>query len=74
MKDYMSLQDIAAALRVRSHRVQYAVANSLVPEPALKIGNRRIFQAEDLRRLAEYFGLPLPDDEPVAGAGGRNQQ
>ena len=56
MQKYYSLKDVANLLKVRSHRVGYAVSSGAVPEPALRLGNKRIFSMEDVRRLANHFG------------------
>lgn len=65
MSQQMTLKDVARVLRVKPYRVDYALTNGLVEEPALRISNRRIFQAEDVERLARHFGVKL--QEQVAG-------
>ncbi len=47
-----------AGVQVRPHQIAYALANQLVPEPALRIGNKRVFTDEDIDRLREYFRSP----------------
>jgi DNA-binding transcriptional MerR regulator len=61
MKTHMSLKDVARLLKVKPYRVTYALTTGLVPEPTLRISNKRIFQAEDVRRLAKHFGVELKE-------------
>ena len=49
------LGDVARQLGVRPHRIVYALTSGLIPEPALRIGNRRLFDENDLKQLANYF-------------------
>lgn len=46
------LGDVARQLDVRPHQVVYLLQSRQVPEPALRLGCRRIFSAEDVRRIA----------------------
>jgi hypothetical protein len=60
-------------LNVRMHRLEYCLANNLVPEPRLRISGRRIFGPEDVKRLAAHFKVTLPSAEtanPVAEPAG----
>jgi hypothetical protein len=31
-----------------------------VPEPALRVANKRVFQKADIQRIAAHFGLTYP--------------
>ncbi len=57
MQKIYSLKDVARVLGVRSHRVGYAVSSGAVPEPDLRLANKRIFTTDDVIRLAEHFGV-----------------
>lgn len=61
MKKHMLLKDVARLLKVKPYRVTYALTTGLVPEPTLRITNKRIFQEEDVRRLADHFGVALKE-------------
>lgn len=67
MQMLYSLRDVAKLIGVRSHRIGYAVSSGAVPEPALRLGNKRIFTPDDVVRLAAHFGVPRPPSEPTAG-------
>jgi DNA-binding transcriptional MerR regulator len=51
------LSDVARLMRKRPHQITYAITSGLLPEPELRIGGRRVFQDEDIERIALYFGL-----------------
>ena len=53
---YMLLSDAAKVLDVKPYRIHYAITNGLVDDVA-RLGNRRIFSADDVRSLARHFGV-----------------
>jgi hypothetical protein len=59
-KRHFLLKDVARVLKVKPYQIAYALSVGLVPEPALRISNKRIFAAEDVARLAEPFKVDLP--------------
>jgi hypothetical protein len=60
-KKHMLLRDVARILKRKPYQISYAISVGLVPEPELRISNKRIFQAEDIDRLAAYFGIVLAE-------------
>lgn len=69
MKNMLLLNEVAALLCRRPYQIAYAISNGHVDEPQLRIGNRRIFQPTDVRRLAEYFGIEsFNNDRATVGA------
>ena len=62
----LSLRDVARDLQVMPYQIAYALTTGAVPEPALRVGNRRVFQPADVRRLAAHFGIEIPESR--AGA------
>ena len=48
--------DVARRLNVAPHRVAYLFLTRKLPEPQLRLGNRRIFTEADVRRVAEALG------------------
>jgi DNA-binding transcriptional MerR regulator len=64
MNKHMTLREVARTLSVKPYQVAYALSVGLVPEPKLRISNKRIFQAEDLERLKAHFAQ--------AGRGGQD--
>lgn len=67
MKRHYLLRDVAKILKVKPYQIAYALSVGLVPEPALRISNKRVFQQEDLERLAAHFHVELKKRQP-AGA------
>lgn len=55
-----TLGQVARFLGKKPHLVTYALTGGHVPEPELRMGNKRVFHKDDLRRLADYFGIPMP--------------
>jgi len=51
----LTLKDVASILNVKPYRINYVLATKLVPEPASRFGNKRIFTEQDLQRLRDHF-------------------
>jgi DNA-binding transcriptional MerR regulator len=62
----MSLKDVARVLNIKPYRIEYLLANGIVPEPQLRVAGRRLFTPDDVRRLAKHFGVKLPETEVAA--------
>jgi DNA-binding transcriptional MerR regulator len=45
------LGDLARLLDCKPHQITYLLTSRQVPEPALRIGGRRMFTAEDVERV-----------------------
>jgi hypothetical protein len=59
MEKLLTLKDAAAVLNVKPYRIGYVLAVKLVPEPALRVGNKRVFDQADIQRLADHFRVKL---------------
>jgi len=59
MKKHLLLKDVARLLKLKPYQITYALTTGLVDEPKLRIANKRIFQAEDVGRLAAHFGVAM---------------
>jgi hypothetical protein len=70
-RKFFGLGEVARLLGVKPHRIHYAVTSGHVPEPAMRLGNKRAFGGEDVERLARHLGVPEPDSDS-AGPGGSN--
>jgi hypothetical protein len=53
--EHLSLKDVASRMQVKPYQIVYAISVGLVPEPALRVGNKRVFQSKDVKRIAAYF-------------------
>ena len=49
--DHLLLGDVARLLDTPPHRIVYLLTARKVPEPALRVGGRRVFTAEDVERV-----------------------
>lgn len=58
-RQHFLLRDVARMLKVKPYQIAYALSVGLVEEPKLRISNKRIFQTEDIDRLAAHFGIDL---------------
>lgn len=62
------ISDIARRLDVRPHKVSYLFLTRKLEEPALRLGNRRIFTVADARRVAKALGKTWEEDQQKVGA------
>lgn len=63
MDKLYSLKEAARILKANPWRVTYLLASGKVPEPKLRLAGRRVFNVEDLERLAELLGTPIIDSK-----------
>ena len=61
-----SIKDVSRLLGIRQHRIDHAIASGLVPEPKIRIANRRVFQKEDLDKLRKHFSASPKKAKAVA--------
>ncbi len=52
---HYSLRDVATLLKLKPYQITYALTVGLVPEPDLRISNKRIFREKDICRLRAHF-------------------
>ncbi len=57
--DYFTTTEVASVLNIPYWRIVYAHQSGQIPEPTLRIGNRRVYLREDLLRLAEHFDISI---------------
>ena len=69
MKKLFLLSEVAGVLRKKPWQVVYAITSGAVPEPTLRIGNKRIFVDADIRRLATHFGIAFDLDAHAQATG-----
>jgi hypothetical protein len=59
-ESYFTLDQVARLLGRKPHLITYALTGGHVPEPEMRISNKRVFGEDDVQRLARYFGVPMP--------------
>lgn len=62
-QELLLLNDVARLLRRRPHQITYAITSQAVEDVTLRLGNRRVFLPDDVRRLADHFGVMLSPEE-----------
>jgi hypothetical protein len=62
--NYFTLCQVARILGKKPHLVVYAITSGHVPEPGLRIGNKRVFNREDVERLARHLRIATPGSIP----------
>jgi hypothetical protein len=55
MREHYLLGEVSRALGRKPYHVTHVLTTGKVPEPALRIANKRLFTAEDVERLARHF-------------------
>jgi len=55
MEKHFLLGDVARILDRTPHQIVHLLTSGKLPEPEQRIGNRRLFSAEDVTRLARHF-------------------
>lgn len=60
---------VSRLLKVRKHKIEYAISNGSIPEPKLRIANKRAFNFEEVLTIAKYFGVTIAigDDAEKGG-------
>jgi DNA-binding transcriptional MerR regulator len=64
---YFLLGDVARILRCQPYQIVYLLTTNKVPEPALRIGNKRIFTSDDIARLSERLSQHFTPEERSRG-------
>lgn len=52
----LPIGEVAALLGVRKHRIEYALAEKMIPEPQTRFLGKRVFAPADVLRIAVFFG------------------
>jgi hypothetical protein len=57
------ISDVSRMLGVPAHRIAYQYMTRKLPEPALKLGNRRVFTLAEIHKIAKALGRPVGESE-----------
>src|SRR5271157_375481 len=57
--EYFLLGQVARILRCQPYQIAYLLMTRQVPEPRLRIGNKRIFTVADMQRIAEKLQVQM---------------
>ncbi len=65
MQQLLGIGDVAKLIGIARHRIEYAVSNGSLPEPEIRIANKRAFNINETKNIAQYFGVELTIGEPA---------
>lgn len=57
------LGEVATLLDVKPYKVAYLYLTRKLPEPKLRLGNRRVFTTADVEAVAKTLHIPIPQLE-----------
>jgi hypothetical protein len=57
MQSFFSLGEVSKDLRVPAWRIAYAISSGRVPDVRIRCAGKRVFQQDDVSRLADHFGI-----------------
>ena len=55
MKEHFLLGEVAKVLGRKPHQIVHLLTTGKIPEPQVRIANKRLFVIEDVERLARHF-------------------
>ena len=55
MQSFFSLGDVSKDLKVPTWKILYAISSGRVPDVRIRCAGKRVFQADDVSRLAKHF-------------------
>ncbi len=62
MQQIYSTGQVAKLLGLQAYQIEYAYASGQLAEPAFRFLGKRVHDPDDLRRVAEHFGVALDDN------------
>lgn len=57
MEQIYSTGQVAKLLGVARHKIEYGIVSGHLPEARFRFLDKRCFDGDDIRRMAEYFGV-----------------
>lgn len=73
MQQLYSTGQVAKLLGVQAYQIEYAYVSGQLAEPAFRFLGKRVHGPDDVRRVADHFGLALDDGLKVVDAGKEGQ-
>ncbi len=72
MIELLSIRDCAKRLGVAPHRISYAHETGKLADTQYRVAGKRIYTADDIRRVADYFGVKTTPNKPREGRRNEN--
>ena len=64
MQSFFSLGEVSKDLEIPTWKILYAISSRRVPDVRIRCAGKRVFQADDVSRLATHFGIETKDPSP----------
>jgi hypothetical protein len=64
MQSFFSLGDVSKDLKVPTWKILYAISTGRVPDVRIRCAGKRVFQKDDVSRLATHFGIETQAPSP----------
>jgi hypothetical protein len=64
-RKFFVLGEVAKLLVIKPHKITYALTSGHVPEPEMRLGNKRVFATEDVERIARHLRVAMPQDDLI---------
>jgi hypothetical protein len=68
MTELLSLRDVGRRLGIAPHRIAYAHETGKLADVRLWVAHKRVYTAADVKRVADYFGIQLKQEQGRADA------
>ena len=77
MKEHYLLGEVSRVLGRKPHQIVHLLTSGKIPEPQVRIANKRLFVLEDVERLARHFRVTpkwaVMESTPDGGEDNRSQ-
>jgi hypothetical protein len=61
MRKLFSTGQVRHMLGIPQHRIGYAISSRYLPDAKFRFLDKRCFDLGDVRRIAQHFGIPMPE-------------
>lgn len=64
MQLFFSLGEVSRGLSIPTWKILYAISSGRVPDVRIRCAGKRVFQKDDVSRLATHFGIETHTPSP----------
>ena len=54
--------EVANWLKIKEHKLNYAMRIGRLPQPKLTMAGRKLFTTREIKKVAEFFGVEVPTE------------
>lgn len=62
MKNLKTTAEVATLLKIKEHKLNYAMRTGRLAQPKLRPSGRKLFTNREVKRIAEFFGVEVPTE------------